>query len=280
MLRQGAEEQQGADEYEIGVRAQLSTIGRGTISGCVPIASPSGSSRGAIGFNLSILRGKNLYDASFAGVAQKMPSGKGKLVGMLDKIEWDGTRGLALGYAVDVAGAVALSERVSIGVCLRNALGSITWQDVLFVEGIVNTDTVAVDEHGYLVYAPTMTGVQRIEDWRQVLPKALEAGLEADLCGTRVNVVLRYNGRRLLPAAGVAFDLDGTRAALETAGRGENIRLPRLELGCRLTPALRGAWHARLEDQDGRWSVSLGADTLKLSAAKALAASVRLAFEF
>ena len=56
-----------------------------------------------------------------------------------------------MGYTVDVAGAVALSECVSLGACLRNAIGAITWKDTLFVEGIVNTDTVTVDENGYLV---------------------------------------------------------------------------------------------------------------------------------
>jgi len=280
MLRQGAEEQQGADDYEIGVRAQLSTIGRGTISGCVPIASPSGSSRGAIGFSLSVLRGKNLYDASFAGVAQKTPNGKGKLVGMLDKMEWDETRGLALGYAIDIAGAIALSERVLAGVCLRNALGSITWQDVLFVEGIVNTDTVTVDENGYLVYAPTMTGVQRTEDWHQILPRALEAGLVADLGATRINAQLYCDSRRFLPAAAIEFDLSCIQSMADVAGADRHGRLPWLELGCRLTPALRAMWHMRLHDQDERWGVLLGADGLWPSSVKALSASMRLAFEF
>ena len=280
MLRQGAEEQPGAHDYEIGVRAQLSTIGRCTISGCVPIALPSGSGRGAIGFNLSVLRGRSLYDASFAGVAQKMPNGKGKLVGMLDKMEWDETRGLAWGHAIDIAGAIALSERISVGVCLRNALGRITWEDVLFVEGILNTDTVTVDENGYLVYAPTMTGIQHTEDWSQMLPRALEAELVANLGGAHISAQLYCDSRRLLPAAAIEFDLSRIQSMVDVAVADEHGRLPRLELGCRLTPALRAMWHVRLHDQDERWSVLLGTDGLGPSTAKALAASVRLAFGF
>ncbi len=280
VLRQAAEEQQRADDYEIGVRAQLSTIGKCTIGGCVPIALPSGSGRGAIGFNLSVLRGRSLYDASFAGVAQKMPNGKGKLVGMLDKIEWDQTRGLALGYAIDIAGSLALSDRVCVGACLRNAVGYITWTDVLFVEGIVNTDTVTVDENGYLVYAPTMTGIQHTEDWRQMLPRALEAGLAANLEGARINAQIYCDSHRLLPAVAIEFDLSRIHSVEDVAGADKHGRLPWLELGCRLTPALQAMWHVGLEDQDGRWSVLLGADGLGLSTAKALAASVRLVFGF
>jgi hypothetical protein len=236
-LRQGAEEQQDADDYEIGVRAQLSTVQRGTISICAPIAAPSGGGQSAVGFSFSALRGKILYDASFAGIAQEMPDGKGKLVGMLDKMEWDETRGGAMGYTVDVAGAVALSECVSLGACLRNAIGAITWKDTLFVEGIVNTDTVTVDENGYLVYAPTMTGVQRTEDWRQVFPRALEVGLDAELAGTCVNGRLCYDGQRLLPVARIAFDLNSVPPAVAMAGPHMNGWLPRLELGWRITPA-------------------------------------------
>lgn len=279
-LRQRAGERHGDDEYEIGVRAHLSTVQRGTISVSAPIAVRSGAGRAAVGFSLSALSGKSLYDASFAGIAQKMPDGKGKLVGSLDKMEWDESRGWALGYAVDVAGAVALSERVSLGACLRNAIGAITWEDTLFVEGIVNTDTVTVDENGYLVYAPTMIGVQRTECWRQALPRALEAGLDADLYSTRVNARLFYDGQRLLPSAGVAFDLNGLPAAAGAAGPGWNGRLPRLELGWRMTPALRSVWRICLDDQGGRWSVLLEADRLNPEAAKALAANVRVGFDF
>lgn len=279
-LRQGADEQHGDDEYEIGIRAQQSTVRRGTISVSAPIAAGIGPGRAAVGFSLSALSGKSLYDASFAGIAQEMPDGKGKLVGSLDKMEWEESRGSALGYTVDIAGAVALSERVSLGVWLRNAVGAITWKDTLFVEGIVNTDTVTVDENGYLVYAPTMTGTQRVQDWRQALPRALEAGLDAALAGARVSARLCYDGQRLLPTAGVAFDLNSMPAVVSAAGPPLNGRLPRLELGLGMTPALRGVWRVRLDGQSGRWSVSVEADRLSPASAKALAANVRIGFDF
>lgn len=279
-LRHGSEDQQGGYEYEIGVRAQLSAVQRGTVNVCVPIALPFDGRRGGIGVGLSILRGRNMYDGCLTGIAEKMPNGKGKLVGMLEKMEWDQTRGRALGYAIDIAGAVALSERVCVGACLRNAIGSITWEDVLFVEGIVNTDTVTVDENGYLVYAPTMTGVQHTEDWRQTLPRVLEAKLNADYGGVRVNAQMYCGSQRLLPAAAIEFDLGRIQSAADAGGADRRGRLPWLELGCRLTPALRATWYVRLHDQDERWGVLLGADGLGPGSAKALSASMRLAFEF
>ncbi|MEA4884675.1 MAG: hypothetical protein VB144_13670 [Clostridia bacterium] len=282
-LRQGSDAQHAQKrdcDYEIGVWAKSSTVQKGTISVSTPIAASSGRGRGAIGLSLSVIRGRSLYDANLAGVAQEMPDGKGKLVGTLEKIEWDESRGGALGFAIDIAGAVALSDHVSVGMCLRNAVGMVTWKDALFVRGIVNTDTVTVDEHGYLVYAPTMTGVQHLGDWRQILPRALEAGLEANCNGARVVARLYYDGQRLLPSAKVALDPNAMRSDANTAWHSGSVRLPWLELGCRLTPAIKCVWHARLEDQDGKWSVSLGADRLNLSAAEALAASMEFMLGF
>ena len=54
----------------------------------------------------------------------------------------------------------------------------------------------------------------------------------------------------------------------------------RLELGWRITPALCSVWHARLEDQGGRWSVSLGTDRFSPGAARALAANIRVKLDF
>ena len=144
----------------------------------------------------------------------------------------------------------------------------------------MNTDTVTVDENGYLVYAPTMTGVQHTEDWRQTLPRVLEAKLNADYGGVRVNAQMYCGSQRLLPAAAIEFDLGRIQSAADAGGADRRGRLPWLELGCRLTPALRAAWYVRLHDQDERWGVLLGADGLGPGSAKALSASMRLAFEF
>lgn len=264
--------------YEVGLRVQKVERQRTTLLVCRPVApgkEGTSSIQASVGFALSILRGKRLYDASLAALAEtRANEGKdrptGKLVGLLDKLEWDHmkTGGTSYGCSLDVAGAVTLGDHVTVGAAVHNLVGFMEWDGTTHIEGIINTDTVVMDEQGYVSYAPTMSGRQFTDNVRYDFTRTLEIGLAACVRGTRADMRLHYDGSRVRPEARVR--LGPLRRALI------------VEAGCSGTEGMGQGplWSLAVSRSDGQCAFAIVTDALDPSRARSLSLRVQVGLHF
>ncbi|HHY46005.1 MAG TPA: hypothetical protein GX506_01720 [Firmicutes bacterium] len=301
------------EAYEVGLKVRRMAIERSTLTVCKQLAQEHGRpplyGKGtlfnravSLGCRLNFLQGKSLYDVDLAGIGEvggKGDTTTGKFVGFLDKVEWN-RKNMgpgAYGCSLDLALALALTRRTTIGVGVNNLIGFIEWNGARHVDGMANTDTVTIDREGYISYAPTMTGSQSTGDVRYEFPRTLEIGCRIDAghgagaphihvaAGTpylRVaagathlrieagDLRLRYDGNRLVPGARVKINVQRPEfaiipqpeAAAQPSGRPRSAVAPcsgfTLEIGYGPMPGAKiGQRYGFMAQEKPLWSLGI-----------------------
>ncbi len=132
-------------------------------------------------FYLDILKGEGLHQEDFTGYALPENSNHPLLdinyQISADRKVYSSQSGASSGYSLGCSSEFTLPGDYNLYIKISNILGSLKWNDVLYREEEIQTNTGYLDEDGNIEYGPTLSGFQRKENYIYKFPLKINASI-------------------------------------------------------------------------------------------------------